>query len=78
MAVALFTLGFLITGWAAIAATLVLLDDHGVKIAAALKGRSLLSVEPVAALPVTMRFSPRLSGLAYRPARTRIEWRAAA
>ena len=48
------------------------------KIVAALKGRSLLSIEPVPMRPVTVRFSPRAPAPKASLARARIEWRAAA
>lgn len=74
----LITLGFLVAGWAAMVAVLAILDDEGHKIVAALKGRSLLSIEPVPMRPVTVRFSPRAPAPKASLARARIEWRAAA
>ena len=78
MGAVLITLGFLVAGWAAMLIFLALLDDEGRKIVAALKGQSLLSLEPLPMRPVTVRFSPRAPAQKAPLVRTTIEWRAAA
>ena len=57
MTLALATLTFLVAAWAALTVVLALLDDSGSKIAAALKGKSLLAREPIPVRSVTVRFS---------------------
>ena len=77
MTAAFIMAGFLIAGWAAIVAVLAMLDDEGAKIVAALKGRSLLAMEPLPMQRMALRVSPRLAARA-QPVRASIEWRAAA
>ena len=77
MTVALATLTFLIVAWSAITAFLVVVDDSGAKILAALKGQSLLAREPQPVRQVTVRFSaPPARKAPTVPAQ--VEWRAAA
>lgn len=78
VAAALFTLGFLVAGWAAVTMILAALDDSGAKIMAALKGQSLLAAEPVPMRPVTVRLSSRSPTPKVLPIRASVEWRAAA
>ena len=77
MTIVLATLTFLIAAWAGMTALLVVLDDSGAKMLAALKGQSLLSREPMRLRSVTVRFSPK-AVRQVQPVRAQAEWRAAA
>ena len=56
---------------------LELADGEGVKIFAALRGRSMLAQPPQSVLPVTVRFRPRAEAVR-QPIHAQPEWRAAA
>lgn len=78
MIAALATLAFLIAAWAVLYSLVVGADECSAKIVAALKGKSLAAREPVALLPVTVRFASRATAPRPRAVRTEVEWRAAA
>ncbi len=71
------TLAFLATLWVAAKFMLDLVANDGSKIAAALRGRSMLVQPPQSVRPVTLRFQPRAEAVR-RPMRVQPEWRAAA
>ena len=77
MTAAFATLVFLIAAWAVSYGMLVVLDDSGAKIIAALRGHSLRAREPVMIRPVTVRIAGRPSART-QTVRAMAEWRAAA
>ena len=71
------TLAFLIAAWLVAKLALDLLAEDGAKIAAALRGQSMLARPPQSVVPVSVRFQPQ-AGSVRRPQHARPEWRAAA
>ena len=76
MIAALATLASLSLMWLLARFALDMAEQDGVKIVAALRGRSLIATPPVAR-PVSARFQPRAT-VARRPLRAQPLWRAAA
>jgi len=75
MTPAVLTLVFLLALWLVATAMAETFDDYWVKIVAAMKGRSLLAIEP-ASIPVQVRVSRR--PYVNAPLRAEPRWRAAA
>ena len=71
------TLTFLAATWLFARLILELADGDGVKIAAALRGRSVLALPPQSVRPLTVRFRPRAESVR-QPMHVQPEWRAAA
>ena len=71
------TLAFLIALWLVAKLALDFLAEDGVKVSAALSGRSILARPPQSVRPVSVRFQPR-AGSVRRPVHASPEWRAAA
>ena len=71
------TIAFLATLWFVVRCAVEALANDGSKIAAALRGQSMLAHPPQSVRPVTLRYRPR-SDQARRPVRVQPEWRAAA
>lgn len=71
------TLAFLATIWLVAKFGLETIAVDGSKIAAALRGNSMLAQPPQSVRPVTVRYQPR-AGSVRRPLHVQPEWRAAA
>ncbi|MDQ3144375.1 MAG: hypothetical protein M3Q57_05785 [Pseudomonadota bacterium] len=71
------TLAFLATLWLVGKLMIELIASDGAKIAAALRGQSMIALPPQSVRPVSVRFQPR-AGSVRRPMRAQPEWRAAA
>ena len=70
------TLAFLAAIWLLARITLDMIDESGMKVVAALGGRSMLA-EPTLSRPISVRFQPR-AGSVRRPVHAQPAWRAAA
>ncbi len=70
------TLAFLATVWL-LARIALDVDGAGAKIAAALRGQSMLAQPPQSVSPISVRYQPR-AGSVRRPVHVQPEWRAAA
>ena len=71
------TLAFLAAIWLLARITLDMIDESGMKVLAALGGRSMLAQPPQSVRPISARFQPR-AGSVRRPVHAQPEWRAAA
>ncbi len=76
MLAAFATLAFLLAIWLVILAAARTLEESGVKVVSALKGRSILA-QPAPA-PVTLRYSQRMPARPQPTLRAEPQWRAAA
>jgi hypothetical protein len=77
MTAPLVTLVFLIALWSFAKMMIDMIAADGSKIAAALRGQSLLAHPPQVTRPVSVRYQPR-AGSVRRPVHVTPEWRAAA
>lgn len=71
------TLAFLFAIWLVAKLMVDLIAEQGVRVGAALRGRSMLACPPQSVRPVSARYQPR-AGSVRRPLRAAPEWRAAA
>ena len=71
------TLAFLAMIWLVAKFAVETIAADGMKIAAALRGHSMLAQPPQSVRPVTVRYQPR-AGSVRRPVHVQPEWRAAA